>query len=163
MSTESAQILASYKSLVLEESSFIGFSTETSLVQDRTALVFKQLMIWRKGSVKYRNQPAYDIKIYPQGYFTAFNPSRPFEKWAALKQVDQSIIGDLQPYTLEGGSYLCFTSEGRVSAQFFQELYSSWLPQSRYELDSRPHFDKIWPEPAQRGRVLKEEIYIPVK
>ena len=163
MPTVSAQIFDSYKSIILEKSTFMGFSTETSLLEDQTALVFKQLMIWRKDSEEHRAQPVYDIKVYPEAYFSSFNPSRSFTKWAAVLQKDTMQVEELQSYVVDKGLYLCFTCEGRVSAQFFQELYSSWLPQSEYELDDRPHFDKLWPDPAQRGAVLKEEIYIPVK
>ncbi len=158
-----AQIFDNYKSLILEDLTFMGFSTETSLIEDQTALVFKQLMIWRKDSEEYRSQPVYDIKVYPKDYFSSFNPSRSFTKLAAVQQKDTKQVEGLQNYTVNKGNYLCFTCEGIVSAQFFQELYSSWLPQSEYELNHRPQFDKIWPDPAQRGSVLKEEIYIPVK
>ena len=163
MPTGSAQIFDSYKSIILEKSTFMGFSTETSLLENQTALVFKQLMIWRKDSDEHRAQPVYDIKVYPEAYFSSFNPSRSFTKWAAVQQQNTKQIDGLQSYDVDNGLYLCFTCEGSVSAQFFQELYTSWLPQSEYELDDRPHFDKIWPDSAQRGAVLKEEIYIPVK
>lgn len=163
MPTGPAQIFDSYKSITLEKSTFLGFPTETSLLEDQTALVFKQLMIWRKDSEEHRAQPVYDIKVYPEAYFSSFNPSRSFTKWAAVLQKDKMQVEELQSYVVDKGLYLCFTCEGHVSAQFFQELYSSWLPQSEYELDDRPHFDKLWPDPAQRGAVIKEEIYIPVK
>ena len=163
MPTSSQQIFNSYRTITIEEASLCGYTTETSLLQDQTAMLFRQLMIWRKDSQEYREQPVYDIKIYPQDYFSAFNPSRSFKKWAAVQQITDITPAGQRQFTLTGGAYLCFTSDDRVSAQFFQELYSSWLPQSQYELDDRPHFDKIWPDPAQRGSVLKEEIYIPVK
>ena len=163
MPTTSAQIFNSCKSILLEESAFLGYSTETSLLQDQTAEVFKQLMIWRKDSMEYIEQPVYDIKVYPKSYFSAFDPSIPFEKWAAVQQITETSGEDPKPFTLIGGTYLCFASDTRVSAQFFQELYTSWLPRSQYELNARPHFDKIWPDPAVRGAILKEEIYIPVK
>lgn len=162
MSTTSAQIFNSCKSVLFEESSFIGYNTETSLLQDRTALVFRKLMIWRKDSKEYREEPVYDIKVYPQSYFSAFDPSTPFEKWAAVQQKTENSRDDLKLFSLIGGTYLCFTSDTRVSAQFFQELFTSWLPRSQYKLDGRPQFDKIWPDPVRRGAILKEEIYIPV-
>ena len=163
MPTTFAQMFNSCKSTFLEESAFIGFSTETSLLQDRTEQVFKQLMIWRTGSKEYREQPVYDIKVYPQSYFSAFDPNTTFKKWAAVKQLTEPSEEDPKLFTLIEGTYLCFASDTRVSAQFFQELYTSWLPRSQYELDARPHFDKIWPNPEQRGAILREEIYIPVK
>ena len=163
MINEHAPIFESCKPYLLEEASFLGFSTETSLVQNQTAVVFRQLMIWRKDDEAYKNMPVYDIKIYPRDYFTAFDPSRPFVKWAAVKRKEKDTNASLKPYVVPRGSYLCFTHTERVSPSFFQELYNTWLPQSPYELDDRPHFDKMWPDPTNRGAVVKEEIYIPIK
>ncbi len=147
-----------------DEQEFIGFSTETSLAHDQTMTIFQKLMPLRGRSKNFAEDPVYDIQLYPADYFSAFSPMKTFIKWAALNTTDSTnTIESLQKLQVSGGRYLCFSMEGREPSDFFTQLYNSWFPQSVYELDNRPHFDKMWPDKTKRGNILKQEVYIPIK
>ncbi len=157
-------IFTSHTVVSLEAQRFFGFSTETSLIQDHTMRVFQQLMPIRAQHPSYANEQVYDIQIYPADYYKQFNPSATFIKWAALAEQDSSLdeLG-LAKLCVPAGKYLCFQMGGREPEQFFSKLYTVWLPQSKYSLDHRPHFDKIWPDKVTRGSILKQEVYIPIQ
>src|ERR1043166_872956 len=51
----------------------------------------------------------------------------------------------MEYFMISAGTYAVFLYRGRPqnSGPFFQEIFLNWLPNSGYELDSRPHFEVL--------------------
>ena len=47
--------------------------------------------------------------------------------------------------------------------KFWQNIHSSWLPNSKFELDDRPHFERLPPSYNPMRTINEEEIWIPIK
>jgi len=108
----------------------------------------------------------YSLQIYPPLFYSPFNEHALFEKWAALEVSDFSNIpGDMEALTLPPGLYAVFIYRGdaRDASPFFQYILTTWLPQSGYGLDDRPHFEILGEKYKRDDPASEEEIWIPIK
>jgi AraC family transcriptional regulator len=103
------------------------------------------------------------VNVYPKGYFEHFNPTATFTKYA-LVAAEYAANTDLpwEKFELSGGLYAVFRHKG-PDTSIFQYIYSQWLPQSGYELDNRPHFEKLPSNYIPGHPESTEEIYIPIR
>jgi AraC family transcriptional regulator len=108
----------------------------------------------------------YSMQIYDPSFFNNFDPDREFEKWAAIEVTDfDKVPGDMETFTLTGGLYAVFLYKGAASAAAgtFQYILGSWLPESEYKLDNRPHFEILGEKYINEDPASEEEIWIPIK
>ena len=51
----------------------------------------------------------------------------------------------METLIIPGGNFLVFPFQGSVAefVKFWQHIHNEWLPNSRYQLDNRPHFEKL--------------------
>lgn len=147
-----------------EKKTLVGFSKETSLVNDRTRELFSRFMLRLREIPQIDTSCVYDLKEYPLGYFNAFNPGRTFIKWALAElTAETNLPPDIKSYELPAGQYAVFYHEGPHSDHgIFQQIFKEWLPASHYELDNRPHFDIIPIGKNHYERKAAQEIWIPV-
>ena len=108
----------------------------------------------------------YSVDVYndPQ-YFTHFSPQKEFEKWAAVEVTDLSVIPDeMDVFTLTSGLYAVFLHKGPAStaSKTYQYIYGTWLPNSDFLLDSRPHLAIMGEKYKNEDPSSEEEIWIPV-
>lgn len=71
----------------------------------------------------------------------------------------------MESFTLKGGTYAVFQYKG-MAANFpkvWQNIFTQWLPNSRYVLDDRAHFEKLPENYNPLDPNAEEEIWIPVK
>lgn len=89
-----------------------------------------------------------------------------FEKWIGVEVSDfNSVPENMESLVISGGNFLVFRFQGSVAdfIKFWQQLHTEWLPNSSYQLDNRPHFEKL---PAGYNPMRddnQEEIWIPIK
>lgn len=109
----------------------------------------------------------YSVQVYDSpDYFTAFSPTREFERWAT---VEVSSMADGSPameiLSLTGGLYAVFAYRGTPAefGPFAQQIFGNWLPGSGYVLDNRPHFEILTPAYRADDPSAEETIWIPVK
>ncbi len=159
-----------------------NFLTEPRIVKDpgRILVGMSQIMtvadfpvseLWkrfmpRKEELKGRKSGEWiSAAVYPDGYFTSFDPQRSFEKWAAA-EVEPSfeIPPGMQTLKVAEGLYAVFHYKGMSSDRsVYQYIFGTWLPGSGYRVDHRPHFEILGDMYRNDNRESEEAIWIPVR
>lgn len=145
----------------------IGKSTTMSFADDRTHELWQSFMPHRKA-VEYVDGPElYSVQIFPDTtFFEQFDPNRIFEKWAAIPVTDFATVPDaLETLIIPAGLYAVFYYWGRPSeaTATFRYIYSTWIPQSEYELDDRPHFALMGEGYKGEDPESEETFWIPIR
>ncbi|NQX82741.1 MAG: GyrI-like domain-containing protein [Flavobacteriaceae bacterium] len=104
------------------------------------------------------------MQVYDSLYYENFEPSNEFEKWATVEVTNfDNIPNQMESFTLSGGLYAVFYYKGSSSdISIFQYIFESWLPNSEYELDNRPHFEVLGDKYKSNDPNSEEEIWIPI-
>ncbi len=105
------------------------------------------------------------MQIYPPLFFNTFDPAE-FEKWATIEVTDFNTVPDnMDTFILKKGLYAVFIYKGAVSAaaQTFQYILGSWLTNSDYTLDNRPHFELLGEKYKNEDPNSEEELWIPIR
>ena len=142
----------------------IGASGHMSILDNRTAELwsgFRQ----RVSEISLRVSPDFiSLQNYPEDYFRHFDPNKPFEKWAAVEVLEVSNIPQgMQFFELPAGKYAVFEYKGASSdPRIFQYIYNEWLPNSRYRLDHRPHFEELGEKYKNNDPNSEEQIWVPI-
>ena len=106
------------------------------------------------------------MQIYKLDYFKNFNPSVEFEKMAAVEVTDFDFIPEgMQTFIIPTGLYVVihYVGDNRNAATAFQHILGTWLPNSIYELDTRPHFEVLGDKYKNFDSNSEEDIWIPIK
>ena len=143
-----------------------GKRMKMSVEENRTAELWRSFMPERKNIRTSIGTDLYSVQLYDPGYFDTYNPGREFEKWAVA---EVSGSGDLpegmEPLVIPPGMYAVFLYKGAASkgAETFRYIFGTWLPQSAYAPDDRPHFEILGEKYSNEDPDSEEEIWIPVK
>ncbi len=102
---------------------------------------------------------------YPTMYFANFGVNNMFEKWAGLEvNAFESVPEGLDKTIIPEGLYAVFYYRGlHTDSSVFQFIFQTWLPQSDFELDQRPHFEILGEKYKNHDPASEEEIWIPIK
>lgn len=106
----------------------------------------------------------FNVQINPENF--SFGPHELFDKWAVAPVTDFNFVpNDFESLVIEEGLYAVFLYKGDVStvAQFFNQIYTVWLPNSGYQLDNRPQFELLGEKYKNNDPNSEEEIWIPIK
>lgn len=150
--------------LTLPARNIVGQRMEMSVAADKTTELWQGFMPQKKkiagaGTLISMNR-------YPAGYFDRFDPAVRFEKWAAAEtDISEPVPLGLESCIIPGGLYAGFLHQG-IPHDFFatgQYIYTIWLPQSGYVLDSRPHFFVMDERYKHNDPASEEMFWIPVK
>lgn len=146
----------------LQPKTLAGKQVCMSLANNKTGLLWQSFMQQRKQLTAVNNL-LYSLQLYGADYFTAFNPSKEFTKWALAEVIDTTALHEgLEHFHLPGGLYAVFDHKGS-GTEIFQRIFAEWLPQSGYTLDDRPHFELLGEKYKNNSDDSEEEIWIPVK
>lgn len=145
----------------------IGFSTETSLANDQTVAIWKQLMPRLKEVKNIVSADLFSLQVYDFDSFQNFTPLTVFKKYALVEIKNYDFIPEgFEKFDLPKGNYAVFLHKG-TSVEFAkssQYIFGEWLPNSEFELDDRPHFavmgDNYF---GHENPESEEEIWIPIK
>ncbi|WP_238395674.1 GyrI-like domain-containing protein [Pontibacter pudoricolor] len=140
----------------------------TSLSEDDTVAMWQRFMPRRKEVSKRVDELLYSVQVFKGGLdVEEFTPKTVFEKWATMEvSAFETIPEGMHSFTLPAGLYAVFVYKGPSSAFFeaAQYIYGSWLPNSVYELDKRPHFDVMGNKYlGPNNPESEEEIWVPVQ
>jgi AraC family transcriptional regulator len=109
----------------------------------------------------------FSIEIYNDPlFFTEFDPIALFEKWAAVEIVSQEVIpAGMEILLAPAGLYAVFLHKGPATdaPKTYRYIFETWLPDSGYMLDNRPHFAVMGDKYKNNHPESEEEIWIPVK
>ncbi len=148
---------------ITETKKLVGMRESMSLTENHTYKLFRAFMSRKKEIEKTLNTKILDLKIYPENYFTHFDSSAVFQKWAAVQVSDfENIPDSMETFVLTGGKYAVFNHNGNNDS-IFHFIFSRWLPNSEYKLDNRPHFDVLSEKTKINGPDSEQEIWIPIK
>lgn len=143
----------------------VGQSVKMSLVNNRTGQLWGQFAPRIKEIQNRVSSDKISMQVYPPEYYKAFHPNNEFEKWATV-EVDSmdDIPAGMHPFTLEEGLYAVFEYKGSSSDNaVFEYIFSQWIPDSKYVIDDRPHFEILGEKYKNNDPDSEEEIWIPVK
>lgn len=150
----------------LNEKKLVGKRMMMSFSNNRTGELWKSFMPKRNVIQNNIGTELYSMQIYPPLFFTNFNPNAEFEKWATIEVSDfESIPNEMETFTLTSGLYAVFVYKGlaNAAAQTFRYIFETWLPDSGYVLDNRPHFEVLGEKYKNEDPNSEEEIWIPIK
>jgi AraC family transcriptional regulator len=138
----------------------------TSLLQNRTGELWRSFMPHRKLITNSVGSSLYSVQLYGDTYFNNYNPAAEFEKWAAVEVTGFENLPDgMEPLTIPAGLYAVFIHKGPAADGpiTFQYIFTQWLPQSGYVVDSRPHFEIMGEKYKADSPDSEEELWVPVK
>jgi AraC family transcriptional regulator len=151
---------------ILQEKKLIGSRIRMSFASDRTRDLWRGFMPRLKEIPNRIDSNLYSVEIYHPQFFINFNPNIEFEKWAAIEVSDyESIPGKMESLTLPVGTYAVFIHTGPASEgpKTYQYIFGTWIPNSDFILDERPHFALMGEKYKNEDPKSEEEIWIPIK
>lgn len=149
----------------LKEKKLIGIRQIMSLVNNQTAELWRSFISRRKDITNNLTNDMISMQVYGQTYFTDFKPTKEFEKWATVEVANfNNVPNDLETFMLKGGIYAVFDYKGlSTDNSVFQFIFGTWLPNSDYVLDDRPHFEVLGTKYKNNDPTSEEEIWIPIQ
>lgn len=149
----------------LQAKKLIGKRLTMSFANNKTGQLWASFMPQRKIIGQAIGNDLYSLQVYEPDFFAHFNPHRSFETWAAIEVANFDTIPEgMETFTLVGGLYAVFLHKGSsTDTSTFQYIFSTWLPNSEYILDNRPHFELLGAKYKIASPDSEEEIWIPVR
>lgn len=151
----------------LKEKKLIGQHLTMSIADNKTFGLWKGFMSRRKEIKNNLTSDFISMQVYDPSFdFRNFNINAPFEKWAVIEVTDfHNIPDEMESFILSGGLYAVFLHKGdaSTSTKTFQYIFGTWLPNSGYLLDQRPHFEIIGEKYKNNDSDSEEEVWIPIR
>ncbi|MDB5252770.1 MAG: AraC family transcriptional regulator [Flaviaesturariibacter sp.] len=146
----------------LPEKRLVGTCLPMSLSENRTRELWRRFMPRRHEAGDAGE--LFAVQVYDPGYFDRFDPTRVFDKWAAVQQREADVVPEgMDLLTIPAGTYAVFDYRGSSSdTRIFDHIFRAWLPASGYRLDNRPHFELLGKKYRNNDTGSEEEIWIPV-
>jgi len=151
---------------ILGEKKLVGLRLTMSLSMNKTRELWQNFLRRRSEIKNQVGTNLYSIQVFDDHYFKTFSPHSTFEKLAAIEVTNLSEIpAEMEPFTLPSGLYAVFIHRGAASTgpTTFNYIFSTWLPNSEYHLDNRPHFEVLGEKYKNDDPDSEEEIWIPIK
>ncbi|MEO8759428.1 MAG: GyrI-like domain-containing protein [Bacteroidia bacterium] len=150
---------------ILAEKQLVGKKITTSFSKNNTVELWKNFMPRRKEIKNNIGEELYSMQIYPPMFYANFNVNNTFEKWATIEVTDfNDVPVEMETFVLVGGLYAAFQYKGlNTDTKIFENIFSSWLPNSPYAIDDRPHFEIMVEKYKNNDPNSEEEIWIPIK
>ena len=149
----------------IDDKKLVGKHLKMSLAQDKTSELWKSFMPKRKEIINNRTNDLISLQIYKPTHFVKFSPTNEFEKWATVEVTEfDNVPQEMDTFTLPNGLYAVFDYRGlSTDNSIFSIIFGSWLPNSIYQLDERPHFEVLGEKYRNNDLESEEEIWIPIK
>jgi len=150
----------------LAEKKLVGRRLVMSFSNNLTYELWRSFMPRRKEIQRNIGTDLYSVQLYEPLFFEHFNPDSLFEKWAAIEVTDFEAVPDgMEAFTLPGGLYAVFIYKGAPGAasETFRYILGTWVPESGYVLDNRPHFELLGEKYKKDDPDSEEKIWIPIK
>ncbi len=150
----------------IQEKILVGLQMKMSWQENRTMQLWQSFMPRRKEIENKINEDLFSINIYPEDFdFSINSMEKVFTKWAAIEVKNMDAIPpNFEFYRLPAGRYAVFSYKGlSTDPSVFEYIYGTWLPNSNYQLEQRPHFEILGEKYKNKDPNSEEEIWIPVK
>ena len=151
----------------LPETLLIGKKVRMNFLNNQTQALWQTFMPRKKDIQNTIGTELYSVEVYDSlSYFDSFSPATEFDKWAAVKVTNMtSVPEEMEALTIPAGLYAVFPFKGMASeAQaMYQFILGTWIPNSIYELDHRPHFAVMGEKYKNNDPDSEEELWIPIQ
>ncbi len=137
-----------------------------SLADNKTFELWRSFMPQRREITNSIDTDLYSVEVYGPTYWDDFSPEMTFEKWAAIQVTDFHAVPDgMDTLRVPDGLYAVFIHRGPVSEapKTYGHIFRTWLPNSGFTLDDRPHFALMGTKYKNEDPDSEEEIWIPIK
>ena len=149
---------------MLSKKKLVGKRIRMSLADNKTTELWKIFMPRREEVTNNLTTEMISLQVYNPSHFTNFKLTNEFEKWATVEVPDFGRVpNDMETFILEEGLYAVFEFNGMSNDNsIFQYIFGTWLPNSSYLLDDRPHFEILGEKYKNNDPTSEEEIWIPI-
>jgi AraC family transcriptional regulator len=143
-----------------------GMHLTMSLVNERNIELWQKFMPRKKEITQDPHPDFYSLRVYPPGYHfdEKFSPAATFEKWAGIAVSENfEPTNGLDSLLITGGLYAQFRYKGlSTDMSIFDYIYGTWLPQSGFKTDHRPHFEVMGKLYKNNDPNSEEDIFVPI-
>lgn len=148
----------------LSQKKVVGKRMTMSLSNNKTGELWRSFMPRRKEIRNNLTAEVISMQVYNQPVDFS-HPHQEFEKWAAIEVSDfETIPEGMENFTVPGGLYAVFHYKGSsTDTKIFEYIFGTWLPNSDYLLDDRPHFEILGDKYKNADPNSEEDICIPIK
>lgn len=149
----------------LSEKKLVGIHQTMSLANYKIGELWRRLSQRRNEITNNLNNDLISLALYKPTYFEDFNQTKEFERWAAVEVSDfDNVPDEFETFVLQKGLYAVFDYKGLSSDNsIFHYIFETWLPNSNYILDDRPHFEVLGENYKNDDPTSEEEIWIPIR
>jgi len=150
---------------VLNQKKLVGINVAMSMHNERTGELWSRFMPRLEEIANKISEDRISMQVYPKSYFDHYNPKLEYIKWATVEVVDfYGLPEDMDHFILKEGPYAVFDYKGPShDKSIFQYIYGTWVPNSKYKLDDRPHFEVLGEKYKNNAQESEEEIWIPIQ
>lgn len=151
---------------IVKEKKLVGKRLTTSLSDNKTGELWRSFMPRHNEITNPLTNDFISMAIYKPTHFADFKPTNEFERWAAVEVADfDNVPTEMETFVLPSGQYAVFLHKGDTKefAKTFQFILGTWLPNSAYLLDDRPHFEVLGDKYKNNDPTSEEEIWIPIR
>ena len=147
------------------EKKLVGIHRPMNISEYNVFPLWSSFLQRRKEIANSVNTDLISMTVYKAGYFTNFNPATLFEKWITVEVANfDNVPNGMNTYTLQSGLYAVFHYKGiNTNHDIFDYIFRTWLPNSKYELDDRPHFEVLGAKYKNNDFNSEEDIWVPIK
>ena len=151
----------------IEGKKLVGIWNSMSIADNKTAALWQAFMPRCRELKNRSNTNLISMQVYDAATdFARYNPQALFQNWAAAEVENfDAVPPGMETYQLPAGTYAVFIHKGLPSdfGKTAAYIFGSWLPQSGYEVDARPHFAVMGPGYKPDDPNAEEEVWMPVK
>ncbi|WP_120180527.1 GyrI-like domain-containing protein [Pelobium manganitolerans] len=146
------------------EKKLVGQRLVMSFADYKAGELWKSFMPKRKEITNNLTNELISLVVYQSTHFTDFKPTNQFERWATVEVANfDNVPAEMKTFILPSGLYAVFNYKGlNTDNSIFQYILGTWLPNSAYDLDDRPHFEILGEKYKNNDPNSEEEIWIPI-
>ena len=150
--------------MTVTEKKLIGKRVSMSLAENQTPTLWRSFLPHRRDIKNTVSNDMISLSTYSEPLRLG-DLHQTFYKWAAVEvSTFDNVPDEMEHFILNSGLYAVFHYQGlSTDNSIFIYIFSTWLPNSNYDLDDRPHFEILGDKYKNGDPNSEEDIYIPIK
>jgi AraC family transcriptional regulator len=148
----------------ITEKKLVGKRVSMSLIENQTPTLWRSFLPHRKEIKNSVSSDMISLSMYSEP-FRLGDLHQMFYKWAAVEVSNfDNVPSEMETFILNSGLYAVFHYQGlSTDNRIFVFIFGTWLANSNYDLDDRPHFEILGDKYKNGDPNSEEDIYIPIK